>query len=110
MKLGRIRSISYHLEEAMKKRSAILFFLLLGFSVFHSYALEAPRNYTSEERELILDLFNIGIFNFDRKSWRSSLEISSPYYVDLRHIMSHPEIFKKTIALFKNKAKMLSFK
>jgi uridine monophosphate synthetase len=92
----------------MKKISTLFLFLFL-FGFVNSYGLEAPRSYSQKERQLMLDLYEIGILNFDIESWKGSLPLSSPYYVDLRHIMSYPHIFKEVILSFKNKAKELSF-
>jgi uridine monophosphate synthetase len=93
----------------MKKNYALFLFVLLCFGFANSYGLEALRSYSKKERQLMLDLYEIGIFNFDTESWKSSLTFSSPYYVDLRHIISYPHIFKDVILSFKNKAKELSF-
>ncbi len=92
----------------MKKISTLFLFLFL-FGFINSYGLEAPRSYTQKERQLMLDLYEIGILNFEVGSWKSYLPFSSPYYVDLRHIMSYPHIFKEVILSFKNKASELSF-
>lgn len=71
------------------------------------YASNVIKNYTDEEKELILQLYDIGILRFNAESMNCPL--SSPYYVDLRHIISYPQIFKKIIARMAAQAQNLSF-
>ena len=93
----------------MKKELVNRFYLLsLIISLFFYCDISAySKNYTAEERDLILQLYDIGVLRFDTATMNPPL--SSPYYIDLRHTISHPHIFKKIINLLVKKSKELSY-
>jgi uridine monophosphate synthetase len=63
--------------------------------------------YSQEERQLILELHEIGVLRFDTD--KINCPLASPYYIDLRHIMSYPQIFKKVIYMLQTKTSNLNY-
>lgn len=78
--------------------------LILGFS--QSYAHES----IISKEELIEELFDIGSIQFgDFVLKVSDGYISTPFYVDMRRIMSHPELMQKVVALIADMTKDLKY-
>ncbi|MBM3191525.1 MAG: hypothetical protein FJZ63_02570 [Chlamydiae bacterium] len=91
------------------RRNFCFFFILMTLFLTPSYGMEAPRTYSFKERQLLLDLYGIGIVTFNTENLPGSLPLDSPYYIDLRHVISHPTIFKEMVLLLKERAQLLSF-
>jgi uridine monophosphate synthetase len=89
----------------MKKLLSFSFIIYALF--FSALSCTKPKYYTNEEKELIIQLYEIGVLRFDTSTM--NLPLTSPYYIDLRHVMSYPEIFKKIVLLFAKKTQALSF-
>jgi len=71
------------------------------------------RNYTADERNLIIELYDTGVIRFDMEQltpYANTVRSDrSPYYADFRHLISHPTIQKKIIKLLIKKVAELSF-
>jgi uridine monophosphate synthetase len=74
---------------------------------------EVSRVYTTDERDLIIELYDSGVIRFDMEQLTpyANTDISdrSPYYADFRHLISHPKIQKQIIKLLIKKAETLSY-
>lgn len=86
----------------MNLKITLLFLMMVPF-----FSFSQPKLYSQEEKELIIALYDIGVLRFDTDSLHCPL--ASPYYIDLRHIISYPTIFKKITQLMAKKAADLSF-
>lgn len=78
-----------------------------------SYSLFTMSFMSGEDKELILELFDLGVVQFNTEAMlicpTATTEMQSPYYINLRHLISHPEVHQKVIAKIVQKASELEF-
>lgn len=85
-----------------------LAFLLIFMSITGSAtALHSQQEYDREKTQLLLDLYQIGVLDFSNFEVPNSP--TSNYYVNLRNIISYPDVQRRLITLMEYKAEELSF-
>lgn len=83
-----------------------LFHLVILITIAFNCFAQPAKFYSKEERELIVSLYDIGVLRFDTEALNCP---ESPYYIDLRHIISYPVILKKITHMIVQRSKELSF-
>lgn len=70
-------------------------------------ALLEEQDYNREKKQLILELYGLGVLDFE--NFQDPSLPSSNYYVNFRNVISYPDTLKRLITLMEYQAEQLSF-